>query len=107
MNKEYFWQKTEKCTQCVFNDNPDSCHWYGYLFWKELPLADDCWDFLTPEQWKLLHDPSYTLKSGRGKDFHTLFREFSHANHPGMPAGYLPPYYPKDPFAMPGEMYTW
>ena len=52
MNKQYYWQKTDKCTSCVWNDNPDACHYYGYLFWPDLPQADDCWQFLTADQWK-------------------------------------------------------
>ena len=104
MNKEYFWQKTEKCAQCAFNDDPDACHWYGYRFWKELPLADDCWDFLYPWQWQKIQSMygSYKLPV-----IHAKHREFCHQNHPNTPAGYKPPYYPNDPLAKEDDMYTW
>lgn len=45
MNKKYYWQKTKVCEKCHFNDDPGACHYYGYRFWPELELADDCWHF--------------------------------------------------------------
>ena len=114
MNKQYVWQKTEKCARCAFNDDPGACHWYGYRFWEDLPMADDCWDFITPEQWTVLQDLYEKAERHRlkRKAVHEKFREFCHENHPGVPAGYVPPYYPKnDPFAKDGDkdpdLYSW
>lgn len=105
MNKTAFWQKTVRCEHCAFNDDPDSCHWYGYRFWEELPLADDCWDFLTPAQWEQVRT---MYGNYRMKDIHAKFREFSRKNHPGLEPDYRPPYYPEmDPLTGPDDLYTW
>ena len=105
MDKQYFWQKTERCAQCAFNDDPNACHWYGYRFWDNLPMADDCWDFLTPEQWNTVLSMYGRYKL---KDVHTKFREFSRKNHPDLPPDYRPSYYPdNDPLTKEDELFTW
>ena len=95
MNKMYYWQKTEKCSTCVFNDDPGACHYYGYRFWPELPLADDCWQYLTAEQWGVL------LKMGiKDSELQNKSRvlakwdEYRRRNHPDLPPDYRPPYTP-------------
>lgn len=86
MNKKYYWQKTEKCASCVFNDDPDACHYYGYRFWPELPLADDCWQWLSPEQWKEIN--AIRSESNRLDKW----QQTRLKNHPGLPSDYQPDY---------------
>ena len=86
MNKQYYWQKTDKCSSCVWNDNPDACHYYGYLFWPELPQADDCWQFLTADQWKEIQSLRFE------RDRLERWNQIRHQNHPDLPANYQPPY---------------
>lgn len=96
MNKQYYWQKTEKCAGCAFNDDPDACHYYGYRFWPELPLADDCWQFLTPEQWAVLKRMRQEVEEKKRKEERYLayWDSLRQKNHPDLPPNYRPPYTP-------------
>jgi len=86
MNKKYYWQKTEKCASCVFNDDPNACHYYGYRFWPELPLVDDCWQWLSPEQWKEIC--AIKIESDR----QDKWQQIRLKNHPDLPQDYQPDY---------------
>ena len=104
MNKKYYWQKTKVCEKCHFNDDPGACHYYGYRFWPELELADDCWQFLTEEQWKELE------KIGLEKARLERWDQIRHRNHPELPQDYQPDYKPKlikDPSEVSDKVLKW
>ena len=86
LNKKNYWQKTAKCSSCHFNDDPDACHYYGYRFWPELPLADDCWQHLSEAQWKELESIPFERKRLERWD------QIRHENHPGLTRDYQPEY---------------
>lgn len=103
-DKQFYWQKTEKCAACQFGDDPGACHYYGYRFSPELPLAHDCWQFLTPAQWKELQ--GIRVESQRLE----RWEQIRHHNHPGLPTGWQPPYRPKlkaDPKSLPEDIRKW
>lgn len=97
MIKKYSWQKTEKCASCVWNDYPEACHYYGYLFRPELSLADDCWQFLTQEQWQDIQSLRFE------RDRLDRWNQIRHQNHPGLSANYQAPYalhFNRDPYTV-------
>lgn len=103
-DKKYYWQKTGRCAQCAFGDDPSACHYYGYRFWPELPPANDCWQFITPGQWKELlairNEPARLER----------WDQIRHLNHPGLPAEWQPPYKPslkRDPSELSEEQLRW
>ena len=85
IDKIYYWQETERCGQCAFGYEKGVCHYYGYMFKPGLPIAHDCWQFLTPDQWAGLQ--KVKLNDERCERWELL----RHANHPGLPDGYRPP----------------
>ncbi len=104
MNKKYYWQKTKVCEKCHFNDDPGACHYYGYRIWPELELADDCWQFLTEEQWKELE--TIGLEKARLE----RWDQIRHRNHPELPQDYQPDYKPKlmrDPSEVSDKVLKW
>ena len=104
MNRKYYWQKTKVCENCHFNNDPNACHYYGYRFWPELELADDCWQFLTEEQWQKLQ--AIRTEKYRLEQWDII----RHANHPDLPLDYQPEYTPKlkrDISEIPESMRSW